>query len=314
VNIGIIGAGAIANKMAKTINSLEGFNTYAIASRSLEKAKAFQQKYAFDVAYGSYDDLYNDNQVDLIYIATPHSFHYKQMKEAILHHKNVLCEKAFTLNAKEAKEIRELASKEGVYIAEALWTSYMPFNDLLKNLLMDEKVTSFTSNFVVPIMKKERLAKKELGGGALLDIGVYPLSFALRTLGFNYDSVEVESVELTNEDVDSKEVIILNYGDLKAKCVVDATTPFNLSTKIETTNKRIFIDSVNCPNYIKVKQKGKLFAKKYRVTPKYSGFEYQLEEAKKQIEAKELQSKLWDMDKTVALMELCDKINIEMRK
>ena len=117
MKIGILGPGNIAEKMAYTINHMEDAQCYAIASRDLERAKAFAEKFGIPKAYGSYEELAKDPDVELIYIAVPHSHHYMYMKMCLEHGKPVLCEKAFTANAAQAKEILEL-SKEKAYLLE----------------------------------------------------------------------------------------------------------------------------------------------------------------------------------------------------
>ena len=126
MKIGVLGTGNIVKLVADTLSELEQIESYAIASRTKERAEEAAQEYGFQKAYGTYEELVADPEVELVYIATPHSRHYEDMKLCIQHKKPVLCEKAFTMNSKQAKEIRELASKEGVFVAEAIWTRYMP--------------------------------------------------------------------------------------------------------------------------------------------------------------------------------------------
>ena len=112
LNIAILGAGTIARKMALTISKMDTINAYAIAARDLERAKAFAAEFNMQKAYGCYDDLVNDENVDLIYIATPHTMHYEHAKLCLEHNKNVLCEKPFTVNANQAKELFKLAEEK----------------------------------------------------------------------------------------------------------------------------------------------------------------------------------------------------------
>ena len=112
MNIGIIGAGHIAGKMALTIQACKNANAYAVASRSYEKACEFAAEYGFAHAYGSYDELVGDSDVELVYVATPHSFHYEHIRMCLEHGKNVLCEKSFTLDASQASELISMAEKE----------------------------------------------------------------------------------------------------------------------------------------------------------------------------------------------------------
>ena len=135
MKIGFLGAGRIAHTLASTMARMEDVTLYAVAARDLDRAQAFAAEYGFRKAYGSYEEMLSDPQVELVYIATPHSHHAAHMKLCIAHGKHILCEKAFTLNAAEAKEIALLAKEKGVYVAEAIWTRYMPSRQLINQVL-----------------------------------------------------------------------------------------------------------------------------------------------------------------------------------
>lgn len=133
--IGIIGCGNIAKKMALTLGGMKHVERYAVASRSKEKAETFAGEWQFTKAYGSYEELIKDPHVDLIYIATPHSEHYEHARLCILNQKPVLCEKAFTANARQAEELLNLAKEHQVFITEAIWTRYMPLSQKIRELI-----------------------------------------------------------------------------------------------------------------------------------------------------------------------------------
>ena len=121
LKMAILGAGGIASTMAGTISRMEQVECYAVGSRSLEKAQAFAQKFGFQKAYGSYEELVKDEEVELVYIATPHSEHYENARLCIRHKKPVLCEKAFTINADQAQRVTARAREKGLLLAEAIW-------------------------------------------------------------------------------------------------------------------------------------------------------------------------------------------------
>ena len=135
MKIGILGAGNIASIMARTISHMEEVTCHAVAARDQKRAEEFAETYGFEKTYGSYEALVQDEEVELIYIATPHSHHYEHAKLCIEHGKAVLCEKAFTRNAQEAKEILALAKEKGVFITEAIWTRFMPSRKMIQELL-----------------------------------------------------------------------------------------------------------------------------------------------------------------------------------
>ncbi|MCI5745042.1 MAG: Gfo/Idh/MocA family oxidoreductase [Erysipelotrichaceae bacterium] len=310
MNIGIIGAGHIAIKMANTINSLKDFTCYAIASRSLNKAIDFKEKYHFIKAYGSYEELLKDDNVDFVYIATPHSLHYEQMKLCLEYKKNVLCEKILTTSYKDTKEIYSLFEKENLLLLEALWTSFMPsrkvINDLINSKIIGD-LTSVFAFFETNLMHKERVVKKELGGGALFDIGLYPITFIFRTLGFNYDYFNVDNIEYENE-VDVKETITFYHKDIKAKAIVDAKINGRRDVVIKGNNGTIYIDNVTNPSIITIKDISDNIIKQLDLTPKYGGFEYELLSFKEAMDNKEFDHKLWSHQDSMKLSIVLDEI------
>lgn len=179
----ILGCGHIATKMAAAVKAIEnrGVEAYAVASRSLTKAEKFAKDYGFGRAYGSYEELAKDPAVDLIYIATPHSEHYNNILLCLEHGKNLLVEKAFTANALMASEVIALAEEKGVFLSEAMWTRFLPAVQMVKDLILAGKigkVESVEADFSMPLSHIDRLRKPELAGGALLDLGIYSLTFA----------------------------------------------------------------------------------------------------------------------------------------
>lgn len=181
----ILGCGHIATKMAAAVKTLEkrgmGVECYAVASRTLDKAKKFADDYGFGRAYGSYEELAQDSAVDLIYIATPHSEHYNNILLCLENGRNLLVEKAFTANALMASEVIALAEEKGVFMSEAMWTRFLPAVQMVKDWILAGKigkVESVEADFSMPLSHIGRLQKPELAGGALLDLGIYSLTFA----------------------------------------------------------------------------------------------------------------------------------------
>ena len=210
---GFIGAGGIAREMAITMRKLEDpeqvaavmrqmrqpneerenawddipeIECTAVAARDLERAESFAGTYGFRKAYGSYEALLADPDIDLVYIALPHSHHCRWTKEALTAGKHVLCEKAFALNEEEAKEMVDLAKGKNLLLAEAIWTRYMPSRKIIEEIIQSGelgKIYTVSANLGYPVFMNERMFRPELGGGALLDLTVYPLNFASMFLG-----------------------------------------------------------------------------------------------------------------------------------
>ena len=135
MKIGILGAGNISRKVAPALVALPEIECYAVASRELTKAEDFAREFGFTKAYGSYEALLSDPEVELVYVATPHSHHFTHMMLCLEHGKHVICEKAFTMNARQAKSVLAAARERGLYAAEAIWTRYMPSRKMIQELL-----------------------------------------------------------------------------------------------------------------------------------------------------------------------------------
>ena len=190
LKLGILGSGYIATKMAEAVKGLEsremGVEAYAVASRNLAKAEEFAKANGFKKAYGSYEELANDPNVDLIYIATPHSHHFDCAKLCIEHGKNLLVEKAFCANAKQANMIVAMAHDKGTFLCEAMWTRFLPAVQMVNEWIDSGKigtVEGVEADFSMPLTHVERLVNPALAGGALLDLGIYSLTFADLFLG-----------------------------------------------------------------------------------------------------------------------------------
>jgi len=185
---GILGAGRIAEKFCTALNFVEGSEVYAVASRDVDKAKAYAQKFNAARFYNNYDDLIDDEQVDIIYIATPHAFHYEQTIACLQHKKAVLCEKPMSLGYGQTKQMIEAANENMVFLMEGMWTGCMPFMEKIKALIMEDTIGSIQClsadfGFTAPVDLESRLYNKSLGGGAMMDVGVYPLYLATAILG-----------------------------------------------------------------------------------------------------------------------------------
>ena len=223
----ILGCGHIATKMAAAVKTLEnqgmGVECYAVASRNLEKATAFAKEYGFEKAYGSYEELVADSAIDLIYIATPHSHHHVFAKLCIEHGRNILVEKAFTANAKLAAEVISLAHDKGVFLCEAMWTRFLPALETIRSWIRDGRignVETVEADFSMKLSDRDRMHDPALAGGALLDIGIYSLTFADLFLGAR---------ETSDGNFVRNEITSMDCKCVKFKTGVDASDWINLT-------------------------------------------------------------------------------------
>ncbi len=279
MKLSILAPGGIANKMAEAVSSLPQIERYAVGSRELGRAQAFAEKWGFEKAYGSYEEMLEDPQVELVYVATPHSHHYQYAKMCLEHGKHALVEKAFTVNAAQAEELIRISEKKGLLLAEAIWTRYMPSRKLIDGLLESGvigEVTSLTANLGYPLAHVERMRRPELAGGALLDLGVYPINFALMAFHGEVRSVTSAAV-MSPEGVDNINSITLTFEDGKM-----AVLHSNMLAKTDREGV-IFgdkgyleIQNINNPEEIRVfDTEGNLLAR-HSVPEQINGYEYEV--------------------------------------
>ncbi|RRO22847.1 Gfo/Idh/MocA family protein [Flavobacteriaceae bacterium 14752] len=206
---GILGLGNIAHKFVQDLQTVENAELYAVGSRSQNKADKFAKEYNASKAYGSYEELIQDPNIDVVYIATPHVFHKVNTISVLNSGKAVLCEKAFAMNQNEVEEMIRTAQDNQVFLMEALWTNFMPTIKTLKdfqekNTYGNIKHIQAEFCFKAPFDPKKRLFNPKLGGGALLDIGIYPVYLALKLLGKpNHISAE-SKLSTTGVDLETK--------------------------------------------------------------------------------------------------------------
>lgn len=311
MNIGFIGAGRIANTLASTMARMEDVNLYAVAARDLDRAQAFAAQYGFDKAYGSYAEMLRDPNVELVYIATPHSHHFEHMKLCIESGKNVLCEKAFTLNAAQAREIAAQARERGVYVAEAIWTRYMPSRAMINEVLASGiigNISTLTCNLSYPVTYKERIVRPELAGGALLDVGIYGLNFAL--MHFGDDILRTDSsVRFTDTGVDAMETITLHYRDGRMAVITAGVLARGDRKGIFYGDKGyIIVENINNPQSISVYDLTDTLVEKLDIPAQITGYEYQIREAMARIRAGETEAASMPLDTTIAVMERMDAL------
>lgn len=310
-NIGIMGSGNIAGIMADTIRRMKNVKLYAVGSRTQVKADAFAGKYGCKKAYGSYEELVQDKKIDLIYIATPHSEHYENAKLCILNGKPVLCEKAFTVNAKQAQELVNLAREKEVFLAEAMWIRYMPMATKIQEVLGSGvlgELKTLTANLGYAIDQVPRLSDPALAGGALLDVGVYPLNFAAMLFGHSIDHIDGVCTYNPN-GVDEQNSMTIRYSD--GKVAILNSSMVSVSDRqgiVYGTKGYAIIDNINCFEEIRVYDaSGKQLAS-YKAPKHISGYEYEVEAALQAIERKELECVQMPHSETIRMMKLMDEL------
>lgn len=312
--IGIIGAGHIAEKMAWTLTQLPQTEAYAVASRDLAKAQEFARKYGFTKAYGSYEELADDPQVDLIYVATPHSFHHAHVRMCIEKSKPVLCEKSFMLNTKEAEDVIRLSHEKKVFLAEAIWTRYEPSRRILTDIIDSGEIGTpsfLKASLSYPVAHKERVRKAYLGGGALLDIGIYCINFAL--MNFGHDIEKIVSTCFRNEEgMDMQESFTFQYKDGRTAVMGASVLCTDDRQGIISGDKGyVIIDNINNPLRFDIYRRGAEHVRTVEVPAQITGFEYQVLECMEAVRAGKIEPESMPHEETLRVMKIMDHLRKE---
>ena len=314
MNVGIIGAGHIAEKAATTLAAMGDMKCLAIGSRSLEKAQAFAAQFGIERAYGSYEDLLKDPDIGLVYIATPHSCHFAHARDAILAGKPCLVEKSFMLNATEAAAIVALAREKGVFVGEAIWPRYMPSCEIGRELIAsgvigEPKMVSATLAYNVS--DKERILRPELGGGALLDLGVYLLTFVRMYFDAPIERLNTTCIKAAS-GVDATEDItmILADGTLASLQASAWCQGGNEAVIAGTTGYLVFDDLIH-PTRISVCRKRHVVERVVEMPPQITGFEYQFRACRDAIAAGALEPAQMPHGEILYVMHLMDRLRAE---
>ena len=311
MKFGIIATGTMAQVFVDTLKQVEGVELYAVASRSLDKAIAFKEKNNFEKAYGSYLELVQDDNVEIVYIATPHSNHYDDMKMCIEHHKPILCEKAFTINASQAREIQRLAKQNNVFVAEAIWPRYMPSRKLINDVIESGVIGTpkiLTGNLSYIIYQNKRIVDINLAGGALLDVGVYGINFALMHFGNDIKKIDT-SVMMTPSGVDGQETITIHYNDGRMAVLTHGIYSRSDRKGIIYGDKGyIVVENINNPQSITAYDTDDKQLLHIDVPKQISGYEYEIKECMDCIKQGKLESDSIPLEDSVEMMEIMDSI------
>lgn len=309
--IGILGAGHIAEKMARTVAAMNGVQIYAVASRSMEKASEFAGRFGIGKAYGSYEDMVSDPMVEMVYVATPHSFHFPHVRLCLEHGRHVLCEKSFMLNAREAESVIALAREKKLFLAEAIWTRYQPARRILNEIIESGEIGRprfLTAHLGYPLCHKERVWKAGLGGGVLLDIGVYCLNFAV--MNFGRDIAEITSDCVKNEEgVDVSETIVLKYSDGRMATLTATMLAANYRQGlILCDNGSVLTHNINNPLGFEIYSRDQKLVRTVDAPRQNSGFEYEVQECIDSIRAGLLEPPSMPHEETLFMMRLMDRL------
>jgi predicted dehydrogenase len=311
-NWGILAPGKMSAKFTEGLKLLENVELYAVGSRDLERAKQFAEEFGFKKYYGSYEELAMDSEVDVIYIASPHSHHLEHTLLCLKNKKAVLCEKAFALNSREVEEMINEASEQKIFLMEALWPPFQPIYRKTKEILLGGepgKIIHLNGrfSFQAPYNPTDRKFNLELGGGSLLDIGIYPVIDALYFIGVPTEVIAKASYSETgSEDSIS---IVLGYDDGRMATLYSSfRTAGGIGCDILCENGNLlFSRERDMSQRLNVALNGKE-NKEYSLLPDGMGYQFEAMEVMKCLDDGKLQSDVVPHSFSLNLINTLDRI------
>lgn len=308
---GIIGPGKIARKFATSLKFVEYAELYAIASRNPERAAAFAEEMGIIKSYSSYEIMLEDPAIDIIYVATPHSFHHPHTLLCLNAGKPVLCEKPFALNRQEVEEMIVAARKRNVFLMEAMWTIFLPHIGYVKEIIDSGKFGKVKTlkadfGFDTPFDAEGRLFLKSLGGGSLMDIGIYPVFLALHLFG---TPKEIKATaELGKTGIDERCDIIFKYsGDTTAllQSSIVEKTPTLAEIELEAASIKISPNWYE-PTAVSITSKKGTETKVFEAAS--FGYEFEARHVQEMLRQNKTESEVMSFDKSLELISILDKI------
>jgi predicted dehydrogenase len=312
VRWGILGTGAIARQFVQGLNSVPEAEVLVVGSRSSASAQEFADRRSIPRRHASYDDLASDPDVDVVYIATPHPFHAENATLCLEAGKAVLCEKPFCVNAAEAERVVELAREKRLFIMEGMWTRFFPLMEEVRRLVSEGdigevRMLNVDFGFRADLDPASRLFDQRLGGGALLDVGVYCVSFAAMILGRPSGSVGLSHLGETGVDEQASVVLEHEGGGLA-----------NLSIGIRTTTPQE-ATIMGTEGYVRIHApwwrpksmtiyRPKEESETVDAPVSGNGFNYEAAEVMRCLQAGKTESDVMPLDETISVMRTMDRI------
>ncbi|HEU4789061.1 MAG TPA: Gfo/Idh/MocA family oxidoreductase [Flavobacterium sp.] len=307
---GIVGLGKIAQQFASELQLVESAELCGVASRNLDKAKDFANRFQCPKAYGSYEELFQGENIDILYIATPHDSHAELTIMALQNNKHVLCEKPIALSYQDALQMIETARQYNKFFMEAFWTRFNPsvreaLLHVQNGLIGDVKYLNADFAFAVENLEGNRMTDIKLGGGSLMDVGAYPLFLAYLMLGIPKEIVAKSNFHPTGADLQTS--IILQYETAQAILHSSFLSSSNLKATISGTQGRINLNSpwYMAESYTLIHDGHK---EKFKRPTLGKGYTYEIEECHACIRANKIESELWSHQNSLDLITIVDKV------
>ncbi len=311
-NWGILSTGTIATAFAKALNYMDDARPLAVGSRQQSTADAFGAEHSIPRCYDSYEAVAADDDVQIVYVGTPHVFHAENVRMCLEHGKHVLCEKPFTINATEAKALIDLAREKQLFLMEALWMRYLPSIVRLREWIAEGRIgdvrlvqADFSVN--LPFDPQSRIYNRDLGGGALLDVGIYPISLATMILG-QPDRVESQA-HIGETDVDEQAAMLFAYDDGRAAVLLcGVRAQGTQEAMIKGTEGYIKLHApFHHPQQLTLHRHDD-DPQTVNIPYKSTGLNYEAAEVQRCLRSNVLESDIMPLNETLATMQLMDRL------
>ncbi|MEK3889503.1 Gfo/Idh/MocA family protein [Bacillus sp. FSL K6-3431] len=309
---GIMGPGNISSKFASDLVQSNHAELVAVASRTEGKAEKFASQFNIPRSYNSYEDFVKDEEVEIVYIGTLHTMHKECVIQCLKAGKAVICEKPFMMNAQEAEEVIQVARDNSTFMMEAMWTRYLPAIVQTRKWIEEGKIgeiKTLTANFGFDVgwAPESRLLNKKLGGGALLDAGIYPVSFASMIFGQQPTNIK-SSANIGKTGVDEQFSALFEYGN-------GQTALLNSSVRLTLSNDAFIYGTegyIHLPNFL-FGESGFLHRSdseslEFKDDRKLNGYIFEAEEAMNCLRAGNLESRIMPLDETQDIMKTLDAL------
>ena len=309
---GILAPGKMSAKFTQGLKLLDNVELYAVGSRDKSRAEQFAREFGYKKFYGSYEELVNDDEVDVIYIASPHSHHLEHTMLCLKHKKAVICEKAFAMNSREVTTMIDEAEKQKVFLMEALWPPFQPIYRKTKEILLDGepgKILHMDArfSFQAPFDRSDRKFNLDLGGGSLLDIGIYPVIDTIYFMGIPSDIVAKASFSETgSEDSIS---IIFSYSDGRMATLYSSfRTAGGIGCDLLCENGNLFFSRArDMSQQLSVAMNGKK-VKEYSLLPDGMGYQFEAIDVMKCLDEGKMESSIVPHSFSLDLINVLDRI------
>lgn len=308
---GIVGPGKIATDFTEDLKLIPDAEVAAVASRNLERAQQFADKFNIPNAFGSYDELFNSDSVDIVYVATPHNFHKDVAIQALNAGKHVLCEKPLGVSRAEVEEIVAAAKANQVFMMEGLWSRFNPSVQKAKQMADDGTIGNvgyLHADFAFFALDRgldSRLLNPDLASGSLLDIGIYPIFLAYLILGMPQEIMAKSNFHDNGTELQTS--MLFHYENAQAVLYSGLTSKSKMEAEISGSKGEIFIhprwhEADGC----RLEKEGE--TQEFELPRQGNGFVYEIEEVHQCLKAKKLQSDLWSHQNSLDVAELLDTI------